>query len=160
MVLFSEKLTWGSDCWQIEYFSPWLSSCCNWNTTFKWVFPYIFMFIRVIWNMLMLEHLWTADTQISSWKNSVKKQDLHTHVRVASTRWVQLSKYLLFLGLYHGWSVLKFGEKRRQVAYTARRARVSPASIKCQKKKNILNIVHLTSFQKQSQAEASNIHML
>lgn len=41
-----------------------------------------------------------------------------THIRVTSTRGVQLTKNLLLLWFNHGWRVFKLGEEWRQVAYT------------------------------------------
>lgn len=49
-----------------------------------------------------------------------------THIRVTSTRGVQLTKNLLLLWFNHGWRVFKLGEEWRQVAYTPRRAGIIP----------------------------------
>lgn len=105
-----------------------------------------FLLICIFWSYLG-QDICRWMSQSLSWKNWVKREVLHTHVRVTSTRWVQLSKYLLFLGFYHWWSVLKFGEKRRQVTDTAWRARVSPAKTNtCQRDRTCK--MHISIFPK------------
>lgn len=49
-----------------------------------------------------------------------------THIRVTSTRGVQLTKNLLLLWFNHGRRVFKLGEEGRQVAYTPWRAGIIP----------------------------------
>lgn len=50
-----------------------------------------------------------------------------THIRVTSTRGVQLTKNLLLLWLHHGGRALELGKEWRQVAYAAWWAGVIPA---------------------------------
>ena len=50
-----------------------------------------------------------------------------THIRVTSTRGVQLTKNLLLLWLHHGGCALELGKEWRQVAYAAWWAGVIPA---------------------------------
>lgn len=60
----------------------------------------------------------SGDTIINHVLFGFMKEIPLTHIRVTSTRGVQLTKNFLLLWFNHGWRVFKLGEEWRQVAYT------------------------------------------